>query len=153
MSGVHRRLRPRPIRTRFLAPEQGFAPIAAINTTPLIDMMLVLIIMFIVAIPMREHKVPLDLPRPDRSSAPPPVHRLVVDAAGRTFWDGAAIDSAGLRARLAAMAADPAEPSLEFLPDGAARYARIDTLLAEIRRAGIRRMGIANAPFAGALAP
>lgn len=128
-------------------------PIAAINTTPLIDMMLVLLIMFIVAIPLGTHQVPLDLPPPvpgptdDR-----PVHRLDIDAAGRTLWDGRAVAPDELRARLAALAADPARPALHLDADGAARYELVDQILADVQRAGVTRLGfIDNARFAGAI--
>lgn len=133
---------PRPIRTRFHRPADSFEPIAAINTTPLIDMMLVLIIMFIIAIPLQTHKVPLDLPPPVPGPVEQrPTHRLEIDAAGRTFWDGRLLALAQLRSRLAAHAADPADPDLHLRADGEARYERVDEVLADIQRAGISRLG------------
>lgn len=124
---------------------EGFRPIATINTTPLIDMMLVLLIMFIVAIPLQTHKVPLDLPAPSPiPAAERPIHRLAITADGRLLWNGAALDEAGLRARLAALAADPAEPELHLQPDGEARYELVDRVLADIRRAGVSRLGFVD---------
>src|SRR3954447_17264280 len=89
------------------APQGEFAPIAAINTTPLIDMMLVILIMLIVTIPMTTHKVPLDLPSPHQTPLPPPpVHRLVILTSGALAWDGQVLPAAALAARLAAFQAD-----------------------------------------------
>lgn len=129
--------------TRIVRPmTEAFRPIATINTTPLIDMMLVLLIMFIVAIPLQTHKVPLDLPSATPTPAPErPVHRLAITADGRLLWNGAALDEAALRGRLAALASDPTEPELHLQPDGEARYELVDRVLADIRRAGVTRLG------------
>lgn len=135
---VVRRFRPAP-------PPVDSAPIATINTTPMIDMMLVLLILFIVSIPMRTHNVPLDLPQP--GPARPdlrPVHRLDVDAAGRVRWDGVAVDDLALRRALAAQARDPARPDLHLNADGEARYERVDQVLAAIRNAGVTRLGLVD---------
>ena len=117
-------------------------PGPVINTTPLIDLMLVLLVMLIVSIPIATHKMPLDLPRPAPvTGTPPPVHRLDIDAAGRLSWDGRAIADAELGRRLARMAADPAAPVLHFAADAETRYERVDETLAVVLRAGITRMG------------
>jgi biopolymer transport protein ExbD len=125
-----------------------YEPGPVINTTPLIDLMLVLLVMFIVSIPVATHKVPLDLP----SGEPGPVavvHRLDLDAAGRLFWDGRPIAEAALPRQLARLAADPGDPELHIAADGATRYERVDETLAAIRRAGITRMGfVGNERFA-----
>jgi biopolymer transport protein ExbD len=144
---------PQPIRTRFYVPRIDDTPISAINMTPLIDMMLVLVIMFIVAMPMATHKVPVDLPS-DRPApgVPPPVHRLDIDAGGRTMWDGRPLSGAALNGALTALAADPAEPALILGVDGAARYERVDQILADVRRAGVDRLGfVGNQDFARTL--
>jgi biopolymer transport protein ExbD len=128
---------------RYRAAPADTGPIATINTTPMIDMMLVLLILFIVSIPMRTHNVPLDLPppgptRPDQR----PVSRLDIDAAGQVRWNGVAMDDVALRRALAAHARDPRRPDLHFNADGGARYERIDQLLADVRRAGVTRLGM-----------
>lgn len=129
---------------RFAPAPADTAPIATINTTPMIDMMLVLLILFIVSIPVRTHNVPLDLPqgpgRPDQR----PVHRLDVDAAGQTRWDGTLVDDLALRRALVAHARDPRRPDLHLNADGEARYERVDQLLATIRNAGITRLGLVD---------
>jgi biopolymer transport protein ExbD len=138
----------------FIAPasETGFEPIATINTTPLIDMMLVLLIMFIVAVPVATHKVPLDLPVGASPPNQPAVHRLDVAADGTLDWDGAPVSMTAMRRRLAAMAADPADPELQLRVAAEARYERVDAILTDIRRAGIGRLGfVGNERFAPAL--
>lgn len=148
-----RTAKPRPIRTHFYTPKGDYAPIAEINTTPLIDMMLVILIMVIVAIPMANHKVPLDLPPPDPGRLPPPAaHRLTIDAAGALAWNGRPLTDAQLPGRLAALTADPRRPALALDADGETRYARVDALLAIIRRAGVTRLGfVDNRRFAEGL--
>jgi len=135
-----------------LPPKGDFAPIASINTTPLVDVMLVLLIMFIMIIPVVSHKVPIDLPGGSPTpGAPPPVHRLDITAAGALRWDGAVIAAASLPARLRAIAADPARPVLHLNAESEARYERVDQVLAQIRGAGITRMGfVDNRQFARA---
>src|SRR4051794_26236740 len=98
-----------PVGRRVMAaPQADVAPLATINTTPLIDMMLVILIMLIVSIPMATHKVPLDLPsRPHVPDTPPPVHRLAILASGALAWDGQALPAASLPARLGTFQADP----------------------------------------------
>ncbi len=141
-------------RAPFRYRPDSHPPIAAINTTPLIDMMLVLLIMFIVAIPLGTHKVPLDLPPPVPGPADTrPVHRLDIDAAGQALWDGRVVAREELRGRLAVLAADPAQPALNLDADGAARYELVDEILADVQRAGVTRLGfVNNARFAEAIA-
>ena len=145
---------PRALRTRFFVPKDDYAPIAQINTTPLVDVMLVLLIMFIMIIPVAQHKVALDLPPPSPDvRQPPPVHRLDIAANGALYWDGSPLAAAALAPRLAAFASDPAHPMLALNADGEARYERVDQILAQVRRAGVTRLGfVDNARFLPAIA-
>ncbi|HWT11799.1 MAG TPA: biopolymer transporter ExbD [Allosphingosinicella sp.] len=130
----------------------GPDPVPVINTTPLIDLMLVLIVMFIVAVPVATHKVPLDLPQGSPRPADRAVHRIDLDAAGALFWDGRPIPPSALAPLLARMAADPAAPELHIAAHAETRYERVDETLAAIRRSGITRMGfVGNERFAAAL--
>ena len=125
-------------------------PIRDLNTTPLIDVMLVLLIMFIVTIPITTHRVAVDLPQeaPKDASADPVIHRLALLADGSLAWDGAPLAEAALPARLAALKADAA--TLHLRADGAARYEDYDRVLATIKGAGIERLGlVGNEGFAG----
>ena len=124
-------------------------PGPAMNTTPLIDLMLVLLVMFIVSIPIATHEVPLDAPTGTPPSEPAPSHRLDIDVAGRLFWDGRPISDSRLRSVLARHAADPSEPELHIAAQAETRYERVDQILADVGRAGITRMGlIGNEGFA-----
>jgi len=128
------------------------APIGALNTTPLIDVMLVLLVMFIVTIPIMTHSVKIDLPSiVDGPVAEPETHRLAIDAAGRLSWDGAPIPEAALPARLAAFRAAAPDGILHFRAEGETRYEDFDRVLAEVKRAGIGRLGfVGNDRFARA---
>jgi biopolymer transport protein ExbD len=128
-------------------------PISEINTTPLVDVMLVLLIMFIITIPVADHKLPLDLPVPrPTEAAPPPVNRLDLDAAGRLYWNGAPIGAEELGSRLASHAADAADPVLHMNADAETRYERFDEVLAAVRGAGVDRIGFVDqSRFAAAI--
>jgi len=128
----------RPILA-FAAPAAAGAdvPMSELNTTPLIDVMLVLLIMFIITIPISTHNVPVDLPQgPPRPAAEKPiVHMLELDAAGRISLDGASISQAELPARLAPIQAGPVSDLL-LRTHGEAPYERFDEVMAEVKRAG-----------------
>ena len=123
---------------------QTGAPISDVNTTPLIDVMLVLLIMFIMTVPIATHKVPVDLPQGiTEVTEPPKVHRLSLDASGALFWNGAPLPAGQLPARLAAVKAE-ANAELHFRTDAEARYERFDQVLAQIKGAGITRLGLVD---------
>lgn len=125
-------------------------PFVTLNTTPLIDVMLVLLIMFILSVPVATHSVKIDLPQgralPQKE---PKVHRIDLDAAGRVLWDGTAIDSSTLGQRLSVFHALRDDGVLELRADGAARYDAFDRLLSVIKRSGIERLAfVGNERFA-----
>ena len=126
----------------FAAEAQG--PISELNTTPLIDVMLVLLIMFIITIPITTHKVPLDLPGgvpPEQSE--PIVHRLNLDQAGRISLDGVPLGERELPARLTAIAAEPTS-ELHLRAESETPYDRFDRVLAAVKRAGVTRLGLVD---------
>ena len=130
------------------APQQ--MPIVELNTTPLIDVMLVLLIMFIITIPVSTHKVPLDLPGGPPRESDPVIHRLDLDGAGRIYLDGLAIGERELVARLPAIAAEP-ESELHLRAEAETPYDDFDRVLADVKRAGITKLGLVdNARFAKA---
>ena len=125
------------------------APISDLNTTPLIDVMLVLLIMFIMTMPMMTHKVAVDLPveTPPPVDVKPVVYRLHLERDGHLRWNGMRISEASLLARLPAVRDEPGS-ELHLAADGAARYEDYDRLLAAIKGAGITRLGLVdNARF------
>ena len=119
-------------------------PIMDMNTTPLIDVMLVLLIMFIVTIPIQTHAVKLDLPVSNDSNPPPidPVkNKIVVTPQGQTLWNGQPVDDATLTTYLnLSQQANPI-PELHLQPDPQARYERVDQVLALTKQAQVEKMG------------
>jgi biopolymer transport protein ExbD len=124
-------------------------PMATMNLTPLIDVLLVLLVMMIITVPMITNKVPIDLPQPSRVDAPDHrFHRLDLAANGQLAWDGIAITDAALPTHLAALRRAP-DTDLQIATAATARYERLDQVLATIKRAGITRLGfIGNERFA-----
>jgi len=117
-------------------------PMSEINTTPLIDVMLVLLIMFIITVPMQTHEVPLKLPVKGVVEAPIRLKNdLLMDATGRLAWNGAAVSDAQLASLMAEVASRAEQPEVHFRPDAAARYARVDQVLAIASRSGASSFG------------
>lgn len=119
------------------------APIGEINTTPLIDVMLVLLIMFVITIPVATHSVEIDLPR-ECGDCPPtdPVrNKLSIDASDRLLWNGAGVDEPQLAALLAATRAMAVEPELQFEPAARASYRASARTLRLIQMSGVSRFG------------
>ncbi len=115
---------------------------AEINTTPIIDVMLVLLVMMLLSLPAPTHKAAVDLPQAGATAQTPrPVHEVTLDARGATFWDGNAVDGQALATRLAAMPTDPAKPVLHIRTDAQTPYAQFDALIIAVKRAGIEEVG------------
>lgn len=114
-----------------------------INTTPLIDVMLVLLIMLIITIPMQTHSVTLDLPASAAASAPPRVVNLSIGADGTLVWDGMKIaDEEGLEGRLRAAAAASPQPEIHLHPEPLTKYDHVAKVLAAAQRLGVKALGI-----------
>lgn len=129
-------------------------PMMDINTTPLIDVMLVLLIMFIITIPVQTHAVKLDLPQNQPNTPPPPIlpvkNRVTVDAANNIFWNGAPINITVLRQYLDQTQQMNPIPELHLEPDPQARYEVVDEVLAVTKRANVSKMGfVGNERYAG----
>ena len=128
-----------------MAARANFDPMASINITPLIDVMLVLLIMMILTIPVMTHKVTIDLP--SRGPAPPTppekMHRLDIAATGALTLDGVATNETSLPARLVPLVADN-QALLTVNADAQSRYETFDRVLATIKRAGVTRLGFAG---------
>jgi biopolymer transport protein ExbD len=141
----------------FMPPRiQDPQPLSALNITPLIDVLLVLIVMLILTIPMVTHKLPVELPAPGKTPqiTPPTVHRLAIAGNGALTWDNAALPDGALPGRLAAMQRED-NAQLAIAADGEATYDRFDHVLATIKQAGITRLGfVGNERFVeGTTAP
>ena len=122
-----------------------------INTTPLIDVMLVLIIMLIITIPAQLHAVNMDMPT-SSSAAPkdPVVVRIDINAQSEWRWNGKAIDSREeLEAQLTLAAAQQPQPELHIRTHGQARYEAAVTVLTSAQRLGLTKLGmVGNEQFA-----
>ncbi|MCY7398080.1 MAG: biopolymer transporter ExbD [Sphingomonas bacterium] len=120
-------------------------PMMEINTTPLIDVMLVLIIMLIITIPPQTHAVKLDLPQNNPNDVPPPIdpikNKVVVTQAGQILWNGGAIDLLQLRQFLDATQQIDPVPELHLQPEALARYELVDEVLAVTKKANVTKMG------------
>ncbi|HEX8063451.1 MAG TPA: biopolymer transporter ExbD [Allosphingosinicella sp.] len=115
-------------------------PFSTINTTPIIDVMLVLLIMFIITLPLTTHSVKIDLPTDGLGQKDPETHRLALDRASRLTWDGLPIAEAALPARLAAFR-ENRDDFLLFRAEAETRYEDFDRVLAHVKRAGVERLG------------
>jgi biopolymer transport protein ExbD len=114
-----------------------------LNTTPLIDVMLVLLIMFIITIPVQTHSVPIDLPVGETEVVVERErNKLVIDRTGAAYWNGASVSMDQLEGALYRMAAMPQQPELQFEPHAEARYERVGAVLALIKRTNISMMGM-----------
>lgn len=127
-------------------------PMMDMNTTPLIDVMLVLLIMFIITIPVQTHAVKIDLPVPTdnaNSIVDPVKNKVSIDAAGTIAWNGTAVDLAQLAVFLEQTKALPVEPELQIQPDPSARYLVVDNVLAVVKRSGVGKLGfVGNEQYA-----
>ena len=119
-----------------------------INMTPLVDVMLVLLIIFIITVPVMKHAVNIDLPRAANQEqvTRPETNRLNVDASGQYFWNESALDDTRLMAVLAEAAGRDPQPELHIRGDRAVRYERVAQAMAAAQRAGIRKIGFITEP-------
>jgi biopolymer transport protein ExbD len=120
-----------------------------INTTPLIDIMLVLLIMFLVTIPVQTHSVKVDLPQPRPGEVNPVKNKVVVDRDGTILWNGAPATKLQLRQYLDISARMAPAPELHLQPHPQARYETVDEVLAITKRAKVEAMGfVGNEAYA-----
>ena len=135
----------------ILNPESA-EPMMEINTTPLIDVMLVLLIMIIMTIPIQTHAVKLDLPQSQQNNPPPidPVkNKVVITPQGQVLWNGVPVNLVTLRQYLDLTTTMRPVPELHLQPDPQARYELVDEVLAVCKRAQVTAMGfVGNEAYA-----
>ncbi len=119
-----------------------------INMTPLVDVMLVLLIIFIITVPVMKHAVNVDLPQASsqREQIKPETLRLSVDAAGRYYLNGNSVSDEALPALLQAESARTPQPDLHINGDKAVRYERVMQAMAMAHQAGLRKIGFVSEP-------
>ncbi len=129
----------------------GSGPMADINVTPLVDVMLVLLIIFMITVPMMSHKIKIDLPQP----APPPLVppppppepiRLTVQSGGMLFWNDTPISEEGLQAQLRILGVKPLDqqPELDIRADKTTKYQNVATVMADAKNAGMMKIGFVS---------
>lgn len=132
--------------------KSGSGAMCDINVTPLVDVMLVLLIIFMITVPMLSHKIQIDLPQPTPPPAippPPPPEpiKLTVKSTGQLFWNDQPITEELLRAQLQVLGSKPLEkqPELDIRPDKATRYQLVATVMADAKNAGMIKIGFVSA--------
>ncbi|MEO5671175.1 MAG: biopolymer transporter ExbD [Ramlibacter sp.] len=119
-----------------------------INMTPLVDVMLVLLIIFIITVPVMKHAVNIDLPRASNQpqDAKPETVRLSVDAQGVYYWNESVVDDKDLPAMLKTAAAKSPQPELHIRGDKQVRYERVAQAMAAAQQSGLRKIGFITEP-------
>ena len=119
-----------------------------INMTPMVDVMLVLLIIFIITVPVMKHAVNIDLPRASNvpQDAKPETIRLSVDAAGDYFWNENKVTEEAMLLQLKAASTQTPQPELHIRGDKAVRYERVAIAMAAAQQAGIRKIGFVTEP-------
>ena len=119
-----------------------------INTTPLVDVMLVLLIIFIITIPVMNHSVNIDLPRASNQPdlVKPENINLAIDAQGQVFWDAQAIDPDQLQQRIALAAAKNPQPELHLRAERTTQYEKVAQVMAAAQSGGLGKIGFITDP-------
>lgn len=119
-----------------------------INVTPMVDVMLVLLVIFIITAPMFTHAVKLDLPRAQASAVQqqPQAVTIAIDAQGVLYWGEEQVDAAGLEAHLAAAARQAPQPELLLRADKNTRYEAVAQVMAAAQSRGLARLGFVTDP-------
>jgi len=123
-------------------------PLSEINTTPLIDVMLVLLIMLIVTLPPQRHAVKLDTPLPPPPNQPPPPEdtpdpiRIMIGFDNQISWMGETVNRNLLDQRMKVEAQRPIQPEIHIEPDRQAQYGVVAHVMAAAQRNGLKKMGV-----------
>jgi len=125
-------------------------PTADINMTPLVDVMLVLLIIFIITAPLMTHQVPVDLPRASSTPSPkmPLTLQISIDAENRVFLAANPVDRDSLENRFREAVAQDANVDMQLRADRATRYETVAETMSAARRAGLTKIGFVTQPGA-----
>jgi biopolymer transport protein ExbD len=117
---------------------------AEINVTPLVDVLLVLLIIFMITAPVLAHKIKVDLPQPNPNPPPStpldPIH-LRIDQGGALYWNDIPVDELGLKAQLAVIAQQSNQPEIQIAADDAVAYQHVARVLADAKSYGLTKIG------------
>ena len=129
-------------------------PMSDINVTPLVDVMLVLLVIFIITAPLMSSRLELELPKAEeqvtKAEEPAAFVSISVDAQGQVFWDEQPIDAAALKQRLEQTARRDPETELQLRADTAVPYGRMLQLIGQAQAVGLSRIGFVADPATGA---
>ena len=120
------------------------APMIEMNMTPLIDVMLVLLILFIITIPIQTHAVKMNMPIPSNAQPkePRPPIRVDVDFDGTIGWNGVAVTMGELQGKLAEVAAEPDQQEVHLRPNKLVTYKHVAAVMANAQRLGVTKIGL-----------
>jgi biopolymer transport protein ExbD len=123
-------------------------PMAEINTTPLVDVMLVLLVIFMITLPLITHNTRLDLPDADNqpTDEKPDIVELSIDASGNLTWNNEALAVTDMEARMREAAQRKPEPELHLRADKTTQYQRLAEVMATAQRSGLSKMGFITDP-------
>ncbi|HEY9210898.1 MAG TPA: biopolymer transporter ExbD [Methylotenera sp.] len=124
------------------------APMSEINTTPLVDVMLVLLVIFIITAPLLTHAVKIDLPQASSQPLPekPEVISISIDSTGKMYWNDAVIVPGELKFKLQEIAAKKPQPELNIRADKETRYQVLAEVMADAQNVGISKLGFVSEP-------
>jgi biopolymer transport protein ExbD len=129
----------------------GDGPLSEINMTPLIDVMLVLLIIFIITIPSQTHAVKIDNPLPPPPNTPPPpppeVINLGIDFDGTILWNSSPVDRKTLQSYISDEAGKQPQPEVHITVDKFAKYEIVAQTLADLQHRGLKKIGFVNNDF------
>ena len=131
-----------------LEKKQTAAPMAEINMTPLIDVMLVLLVIFIITAPLFTHAIRLDLPKVAAAPArqTPQTIALSIDAAGKLYWNGKVITQQQMRAQFVEAGKQADQPEIQLSAERSTRYEVIAQVMGAAQQAGLERIGFVTDP-------
>jgi biopolymer transport protein ExbD len=124
------------------------APMSEINTTPLVDVMLVLLVIFIITAPLLSHAVKIDLPQASSQALleKPEVISVSIDAAGKMYWNDKSMEQGDLKVKLQEIAGKKPQPELNIRADKVTRYEVLVEVMAEAQNVGIAKIGFVSEP-------
>jgi len=129
----------------------GGAPMAEINVTPLVDVMLVLLIIFMITAPMMQHRIRIDLPQASMITNPEPPPEpidLAIKEDGSLFWNDSQVSDLELKAQLAVSAQKTIQPELQIRADKNTRYEIVAKVMADAKNQGMVKIGFVTTPGA-----
>jgi biopolymer transport protein ExbD len=133
------------------AGSSGDGPLSEINMTPLIDVMLVLLIIFIITIPSQTHAVKIDNPLPPPPNTPPPpppeVINLGIDFDGTILWNSSPVDRKTLQGYISQESGKDPQPEVHITVDKFAKYEIVAQTLADLQHRGLKKIGFVNNDF------